>query len=216
MKFGFGAVLDVLAAVHGIDADRMGAFKGRLKHYRQAGLLRAAGPSAGPGRHSQYEEEDIFRLAFCLQLSEIGIDPQVIARFVAVRWGGALREDVAGHGSTAAAARRATNRERQEAWNASADRKPAPKTRETRYFLTKPAQIGRWNEGLFSSQVFDGTDLKNSLDVLTSSSINCALINLTQLRAQVQAEIARVIEEEAKKPPGVPRRGRRKRLVVAP
>ena len=70
MKFGYGVVLEVLARVNGIDAERRSAFKARMQYYREAGLLSARGAApSGIGRHTEYHLEDVYRLSFCLQLS---------------------------------------------------------------------------------------------------------------------------------------------------
>ena len=138
----------------------------------------------------------------------------MIAKFIAVRWGGSLAEDLTLlGGSTAAEAKRVTDHETKEAWKKPADRESASTKREARYFVTRPGRLGRWDE-LFLHQVWSVTELKHNLDLLHGGSINFALINLTLLYDRVEKEIARLIEEEAKKPPGTPRPGRRKRSVV--
>ena len=73
--FRYAEVEAALAAIHEIPEDGMGAFKGRLIHFQRIGL----GPgNPGRGKKIEYTLEDVLTWAFCLELSEFGVDPKQI------------------------------------------------------------------------------------------------------------------------------------------
>ncbi len=73
--YRYGDVEAALAAIHDIPEAGMGAFKGRLIHFQRIGL----GPgNPGRGKKIEYTLEDVLTWAFCLELSEFGVDPKQI------------------------------------------------------------------------------------------------------------------------------------------
>src|SRR5687767_1130058 len=73
--FSYGQVEAALAKAHRVDAAAMGAFRGRIKHFRLLGVVPS---SPGTGRKISYERPHIYAWAFCLELAEFGIDPKII------------------------------------------------------------------------------------------------------------------------------------------
>src|SRR5271156_5708530 len=64
-----------LAQAFGIRSEGMGAFRGRIKHFKKLGIS----PSTpGKGQKIAYETKDILRWAIALEFAEFGIDPMVI------------------------------------------------------------------------------------------------------------------------------------------
>jgi hypothetical protein len=61
-----------------------GAFRGRLKHLKRLGIPLGSNP--GRGKKISYERNELWQWCFCLELSEFGIDPSLIARMVKKNW----------------------------------------------------------------------------------------------------------------------------------
>lgn len=82
---GYARVEAVLARVYRAEDVQKTAFRGRLKHFRKLGI-----PSQNPGKGGRimYSLGDIFQLMVCLELSEFGIDPNLIVKFVKRHWAG--------------------------------------------------------------------------------------------------------------------------------
>lgn len=81
MLFTYGQVEAALAKLHRVDDRALGAFRGRIKHFQRLGIVPS---SPGRGKKISYEMEHVIIWAFCLELSEFGIDPTIIKRFIAV------------------------------------------------------------------------------------------------------------------------------------
>ncbi|WP_424361416.1 hypothetical protein [Methylocystis parvus] len=77
--FTYGQVEAALAKLHGVDSRALGAFRGRIKHFQRLGIVPS---SPGRGRKISYEMEHVLIWTFCLELSQFGIDPTIIERFV--------------------------------------------------------------------------------------------------------------------------------------
>ncbi|MGE3993424.1 hypothetical protein [Pseudorhodoplanes sp.] len=70
-----------MAKLHRVDDRARGAFRARIKHFQKLGIVPS---SPGRGKKISYEMEHVIIWAFCLELSQFGIDPTIIARFVRV------------------------------------------------------------------------------------------------------------------------------------
>jgi hypothetical protein len=81
--FAYSQVEAVLAQVHGVPDEAMGAFRGRLKHFMRLGIVPS---SPGKGKRVAYELKDIMYWAWCLEFSEFGIDPAVIKMLASLSW----------------------------------------------------------------------------------------------------------------------------------
>jgi hypothetical protein len=79
--FTYGQVEAALAKLHKVDDRALGAFRGRIKHFQRLGIVPS---SPGRGKKISYEMEHVIIWAFCLELSQFGIDPSIIKRFIAV------------------------------------------------------------------------------------------------------------------------------------
>lgn len=79
--FTYAQVEAALAKLHKVDSRALGAFRGRIKHFQRLGIVPS---SPGRGKKIRYEMEHVLTWAFCLELSEFGIDPTIIKRFVRV------------------------------------------------------------------------------------------------------------------------------------
>ena len=75
----YAEVERVLAKINEIDESRMGAFRGRMAHFRRVGLSPA---SPGKGKRIDYALDDIAILAFAVELAQVGVDPISIKRLV--------------------------------------------------------------------------------------------------------------------------------------
>lgn len=75
----YSQVEAVLAQIHFIDSDKMGAFRGRIKHFQRIGIVPA---SPGRGKKISYEIQDLLVWAYGLELAQFGIDPTVIKDFL--------------------------------------------------------------------------------------------------------------------------------------
>jgi hypothetical protein len=81
----------VLARMHLADAEaQTGPFRSRIKNLRKLGI--PLGLSPGKGKKLLYSMEYIYQWALCLELSQFGVDPTVIAEFVKYNWDGLLKE----------------------------------------------------------------------------------------------------------------------------
>jgi hypothetical protein len=72
MTFTYREVEAALAVAHEIPEARMGAFRGRLKHFLRLGLVPS---SPGKGNKITYTLENVYMWALCLELEEFGLDP---------------------------------------------------------------------------------------------------------------------------------------------
>jgi hypothetical protein len=80
--FTYGEVVNALAFMHGIDRTTMGAFEARIRHFQRLGI---APSSPGKGKRIQYDFSAALVWAFCLELAEFGIAPEIIKKIVDVR-----------------------------------------------------------------------------------------------------------------------------------
>jgi hypothetical protein len=82
--YTYAKVEAVLAKAFGIRTEGMGAFRGRIKHFKKLGIS----PSTPcKGRKIAYETKDILRWAICLELAEFGFDPTIIKPILSIAWG---------------------------------------------------------------------------------------------------------------------------------
>jgi hypothetical protein len=79
--FTYGQVEAALAKLHRVDDRALGAFRGRIKHFQRLGIVPS---SPGRGKKISYDIDHVILWAFCLELSQFGIDPNIIKRFIAV------------------------------------------------------------------------------------------------------------------------------------
>lgn len=63
-----------LAKHHGIQADRLPAFMGRLKHFQRLGW--PEGANTGRGRQADYTEEMFLDLLVATEINSLGIPPE--------------------------------------------------------------------------------------------------------------------------------------------
>jgi hypothetical protein len=96
----YAIVERVLARVHGIDEAGLGAFRGRIQRLQKLGL---APERPGKGKHIAYTNDHVCVWAFALQLSELGVAPNIIAalalryeNWTAILWGFAADEEPKG------------------------------------------------------------------------------------------------------------------------
>jgi hypothetical protein len=75
----YGQVEAVLAKMHHINADAMGAFRGRIRHFQRVGIVPA---SPGRGKKISYEMRDLLMWGYCLEFAQLGMDPTVIKSIV--------------------------------------------------------------------------------------------------------------------------------------
>ncbi len=64
-----------LAKIHHVDDGSIGAFRGRIKHFQKIGLVTS---SPGKGKRISYGVYDLLYWAYCLELTQFGIDPTLI------------------------------------------------------------------------------------------------------------------------------------------
>ena len=83
--FEYARVERALARVYQAEHVREKAFRGRLKHFRKLGV-----PNQNPGKGARvhYSASDVFQLMVCLELSEFGLDPNLIVKIVQRHWSG--------------------------------------------------------------------------------------------------------------------------------
>src|SRR5208337_2697466 len=79
--FNYGEVVGALAKIHGIGEGTLGAFEARIRHFQRLGVVPA---SPGKGKRIQYDFAAVFIWAFCLELAEFGIAPEIIKLIVEV------------------------------------------------------------------------------------------------------------------------------------
>jgi hypothetical protein len=81
-RYSYGTIERALIAFFGLEADRAGPLRGRLKHLSQLGL----GVKAGKGARVQYSFEQASQWLMALLLAELGIAPTVIAMLIRDQW----------------------------------------------------------------------------------------------------------------------------------
>jgi hypothetical protein len=60
------------------------AFRGRLQNFQRFGI--PLGKSPGKGKKIDYKKDDVFQLAFCLEMAEFGVDPALITNAIKHYW----------------------------------------------------------------------------------------------------------------------------------
>ena len=81
----YATVETALARLHDADPEvQRAAFRGRLKHLQRLGL--PLGTKPGKGSKIDYDSQQIWQLAFALELSEFGLDPTKIAKIIKEFW----------------------------------------------------------------------------------------------------------------------------------
>jgi hypothetical protein len=84
-KFTYAAAEQVLAKLYGLNEGvQKGPFRGRLKHLKRLGIPLGVNP--GRGKKVLYSRDHIYEWAFCLELSQFGIDPTLITGVVRQHW----------------------------------------------------------------------------------------------------------------------------------
>jgi hypothetical protein len=76
--YSYAQVESALAKVHLVDASAIGAFRGRINNLKRLGIVPSSG---GRGKKISYEIQDVWRLAFFLELAQFGIDPAIMKSF---------------------------------------------------------------------------------------------------------------------------------------
>jgi hypothetical protein len=160
--FNYGQVEAALAKLHRVDDRARGAFRARIKHFQKLGIVPS---SPGRGKKISYEMEHVIIWAFCLELSQFGIDPTIIKRFIAVL-GFALIDDF----------------------------KKTSHSKDDRYFAFYPNIMSNWfygEEGLFGTirtDCFCASEVSAS-KIEAEFGRRVSLINLTKLKKELDAAL---------------------------
>src|SRR5438105_3638663 len=80
MDFRYGQVEAALAEVLKIPPENMGAFRARLRHLRNIGLLNL--PKPGSGRSIAYSWQQAVGMLLAIQFENVGVAPRVAANTV--------------------------------------------------------------------------------------------------------------------------------------
>jgi hypothetical protein len=83
--FTYAEAETLLARAFGVSEDvQKAAFRGRLKHLKKLGVPLDSAP--GKGKKILYSKDHVFQWAYCLELSEFGIDPTLVADILHRTW----------------------------------------------------------------------------------------------------------------------------------
>lgn len=83
--FTYAQAEAVLARLYGADPERQKTtLRARLKHFKKLGVPFDSAP--GKGAKVLYDRSHILQWAMCLELSEAGLDPTLIVRWLRKRW----------------------------------------------------------------------------------------------------------------------------------
>lgn len=118
MELGSREIESMLAARHGIVGERQIAFRGRLEHLRKLGC--PTGVQTGKGRPAVFGWQQLIELAAALELINLGISPDEVARVIKVHHN-RLRLHAAGLGSVVLSQRALIDATQRQKW-------PFPKT----------------------------------------------------------------------------------------
>jgi hypothetical protein len=82
--FSYGQLETLIARIYGASAKaQTGALRGRIRHLRRLGL--PIGLARGSGNKITYGKKQVYELGFCLQLEQLGVDPNLAARLLKAR-----------------------------------------------------------------------------------------------------------------------------------
>lgn len=82
--FSYAQVERILAELHAQPPSRLPAFRGRLKYLRKLGVPLEEGP--GKGTRFQYSREHLYQMALGLELTQLGIGPDISAEMAKYQW----------------------------------------------------------------------------------------------------------------------------------
>jgi hypothetical protein len=170
-SYTYAEVEGALAHVFTVEVDQSGAFRGRIKHLQRLGLTPE---SPGKGKKIAYDVEWVMIWAFCLELSQFGIDPTAIMKIYARAWP-SVRTYLVGRYSAIDCC-----------------------------FVLFPKLIGSWHEGSHAAEVlipklFEIVPIvqitPNYVRTADNSIGRLALLNLNHLRHRVREALERVTGE---------------------
>jgi hypothetical protein len=78
-KYRYRHAEAALASVFGVEADELGAFRGRLRHLRNIGVPDI--PKSGSGRQIEYSRQSIIEMMLALEFEAMGVAPRYAARY---------------------------------------------------------------------------------------------------------------------------------------
>ncbi len=84
--YTYGQVVTALARLHSVDETNAGSFEARIRHFQRLGVVPA---SPGKGKRIQYDFAAAFIWAFCLELAEFSVAPEII-KLIVQTWGPSL------------------------------------------------------------------------------------------------------------------------------
>jgi hypothetical protein len=88
--FSYAQIEAILARVHEVTPQQIGAFKARLQHLRRLGVpIGLDGP--GKGKRVEYTREHLCQLVLCLECAQLGFDPTWTVGWVQENWAALAR-----------------------------------------------------------------------------------------------------------------------------
>jgi hypothetical protein len=87
MKLRFGQIEDILQMVHAVPDDMRSQFRSRLRNLIRVGLQL---PSRAKGRSANFYPADMFKMAFAVELLQIGLPPERAALIASHNWPAAV------------------------------------------------------------------------------------------------------------------------------
>lgn len=83
----FAQVMQAFGSLYGADEAAIGGqLRGRVQNLQKLGIPIGLGSRTGRGRAIDYRRNEIYQLALCLELSELGMTPAHVARIVSEIW----------------------------------------------------------------------------------------------------------------------------------
>lgn len=84
IELSYADVESVLAALHRVAPDKRVAFRARLKHFQRLGFPKGA--NTGTGKRVAYSVIMLFKLAFAMELTQIGMSPKRVVNLLDLNW----------------------------------------------------------------------------------------------------------------------------------
>jgi hypothetical protein len=179
----FSQLMKAFGTLYGADEQAIsGQLRGRIQNLQKLGIPIGLGSKTGRGRAIDYRRNEIYQLAFCLELFELGLTPGHVAKIVSTAWDSLAPEF-------------------EKEWT-------SPSADDAVLIIETSLMSGTWNREFRAAarenhEVVQGTAITRSsltkIPALFADRLgawrHCGVLNLTRLVTDVERELAHALPQ---------------------